>query len=76
MQRIVAFVILSLFGLPYRTDSVDAQLTPIKISYATTSGTRLPLWIAQDARLFEKYGLDAKSLEKEAHKQGEVVWYA
>src|SRR6185295_14299752 len=37
-----------------------AQLTPIRISYATASGTRLPLWIAQDAKIFEKYGLDAK----------------
>ena len=39
---------------------VDAQLTPIKISYATTSGIRLPLWIAEEAKLYEKYGLDAK----------------
>jgi len=38
----------------------NAQLVPIWISYATTSGIRLPLWIAEDARLFEKYGLDAK----------------
>ena len=38
----------------------NAQLVPIRISYATTSGIRLPLWIAEDTRLFEKYGLDAK----------------
>ena len=38
----------------------NAQLAPIRISYATTSGIRSPLWIAEDARLFEKYGLDAK----------------
>src|SRR5262245_55067441 len=42
------------------TSPTLAQLTPIRISYATTSGTRLPLWIAEDGRLFEKYGLDAK----------------
>ena len=60
MQRKLALVILSLFGLRCSIDSVQAQLTPIKISYATTSGTRLPLWIAQDAKIFEKYGLDAK----------------
>jgi ABC-type nitrate/sulfonate/bicarbonate transport system substrate-binding protein len=54
--------ILVLFGLGFvsRTQVAHAQLTPIRISYATASGTRLPLWIAQDARLFEKYGLDAK----------------
>lgn len=38
----------------------NAQLVPIRISYATTTGIRSPLWIAEDARLFEKYGLDAK----------------
>ena len=38
----------------------NSQLVPIRISYATTSGIRLPLWIAEDTRLFEKYGLDAK----------------
>ena len=38
----------------------NAQLVPIRISYATTSGIRSPLWIAEDTRLFEKYGLDAK----------------
>ena len=41
-------------------ETAAAQLTPIKISYATTSGIRLPLWIAEEARLYEKYGLDAK----------------
>jgi len=33
---------------------------PIKIAYATTSGIRLPLWIAEEAKLYEKYKLDAK----------------
>lgn len=43
--------------------SVDARgqekkLEPFTISYASVSGTRAPLWIAQDLGLFEKYGLD------------------
>ncbi len=42
------------------SSDAPCQLTPIKIAYATTSGIRLPLWIAQEARLYEKYGLDAK----------------
>ena len=37
-----------------------SQVVPIKIAYATTSGIRLPLWIAEEAKLYEKYGLDAK----------------
>ncbi|HEX9446320.1 MAG TPA: ABC transporter substrate-binding protein [Candidatus Binatia bacterium] len=36
------------------------QNIPIRIAYATTSGIRLPLWIAEEARLYEKYGLDAR----------------
>ena len=51
---------LSGIGFLYSTVSVEAQLAPLRISYATASGTRLPLWIAQDAKIFEKYGLDAK----------------
>src|SRR5262245_19331906 len=38
----------------------ESQLVPIKIAYATTSGIRLPLWIAEEAKLYGKYGLDAK----------------
>jgi ABC-type nitrate/sulfonate/bicarbonate transport system substrate-binding protein len=49
-----------LFALSWLIGSAPAQLTPIKVSYATTSGIRLPLWIAEEARLYEKYGLDAK----------------
>jgi ABC-type nitrate/sulfonate/bicarbonate transport system substrate-binding protein len=52
---VTVFVILILVAL-----RAESQLSPIKISYATTSGLRLPLWIAEEARLFEKYGLDAK----------------
>ena len=37
-----------------------SQLIPIKIGYATTSGIRLPLWIAEEAKLYDKYKLDAK----------------
>ena len=55
---IIVFVVL--IFLDGFTRSAAAQLTPIKISYATTSGIRLPLWIAEEARLYEKYGLDAK----------------
>lgn len=57
MRRIVFAVFVSLV-----TSAAlgNAQLAPIRISYATTSGIRSPLWIAEDTRLFEKYGLDAK----------------
>jgi len=59
-HRKLALAMLIAPGILYSTVSVEAQLAPIRISYATASGTRLPLWIAQDAKIFEKYGLDAK----------------
>jgi NitT/TauT family transport system substrate-binding protein len=57
-MRGIVFVVL--VSLVISAAAGNAQLVPIRISYATTSGIRSPLWIAEDARLFEKYGLDAK----------------
>src|SRR5215470_6768929 len=57
MRGIVLAVFVSLVG---SATLVNAQPVPIKISYATTSGIRLPLWIAAEAKLYEKYGLDAQ----------------
>ena len=60
MKRFLEFVFTPLFCVVLGLSQAESQLVPIKISYATTSGIRSPLWIAEDARLFEKYGLDAK----------------
>lgn len=38
----------------------DKKLAPINISYSNVSGNKSPLWIAEEMRLYEKYGLDAK----------------
>ena len=57
-MRGIVFVVL--VSLVTSAAAGNAQLVPIRISYATTSGICSPLWIAEDARLFEKYGLDAK----------------
>ena len=34
------------------------QLETLNVSYASVTGSRIPLWIARDAGLFEKYGLN------------------
>ena len=52
-------IFIVLLQLAYAGAS-HSQVSSIKIAYATTSGIRLPLWIAQEAKLYEKYGLDAK----------------
>jgi ABC-type nitrate/sulfonate/bicarbonate transport system substrate-binding protein len=39
--------------------STRAQpLETLNASYASVTGSRIPLWIAKDAGLFEKYGLN------------------
>ncbi|MBM4299408.1 MAG: ABC transporter substrate-binding protein, partial [Deltaproteobacteria bacterium] len=34
------------------------QLETLNVSYASVTGSRIPLWIAKDAGLFERYGLN------------------
>ncbi len=55
LRTICLFASLCLAGLGY---SQEKKIVPLTISYASVSGTRAPLWIAKDLRLFEKYGLD------------------
>ena len=38
--------------------AVAQPLETLNVSYASVTGSRIPLWIAKDAGLFEKYGLN------------------
>jgi NitT/TauT family transport system substrate-binding protein len=51
-------LISSLLAASGSIHAQEKKLDPFTISYASVSGTRAPLWIAQDLGLFEKYGLD------------------
>jgi NitT/TauT family transport system substrate-binding protein len=53
VRRAAIFAIL-LFCRPVAAQ----QLETLNASYASVTGSRIPLWIAQDAGLFEKYGLN------------------
>ena len=53
VRRAAIFAIL-LFCRPVAAQ----QLETLNASYASVTGSRLPLWIAKDAGLFEKYGLN------------------
>lgn len=46
-----------LFFVGFRAASAQ-QLETLNVSYASVTGSRIPLWIAKDAGLFEKYGLN------------------
>jgi NitT/TauT family transport system substrate-binding protein len=48
-------VLLGFFGQP-----AQAQLTRIGVGYSAISGDALPAWIAKDAGIFEKNGLDVQ----------------
>jgi NitT/TauT family transport system substrate-binding protein len=51
-------VLVLLAGVAATAAAQEKRLESFTISYASVSGTRAPLWIADDLRLFEKYGLD------------------
>src|SRR5215471_15342817 len=40
--------------------SIYAQTTKINVGYSAISGNALPVWIAKDAGIFERNGLDAQ----------------
>ena len=40
--------------------SALAQLTKISVGYSAISGDALPAWLAKDAGIFEKNGLDVQ----------------
>lgn len=42
------------------SDSAQAQMTRINVGYSAISGDALPAWVAKDAGIFEKNGLDAQ----------------
>jgi ABC-type nitrate/sulfonate/bicarbonate transport system substrate-binding protein len=51
-------LLLSLFVLLVKVSGAAAQpLETLNASYASVTGSRIPLWMAKDAGLFEKYGL-------------------
>ena len=56
---VVSVAIITLLLCDNMVGAQGRKLAPFNISYASTSGIRVPLWIAKEMRLYEKYGLDA-----------------
>src|SRR5262245_60822353 len=52
----IFFLMLSLYG----HQLAFAQLTRINVGYSAISGDALPAWVAKDAGIFEKNGLDVQ----------------
>ena len=55
---ITAVRLTLLIGLFCASNASAQQLETLNVSYASVTGSRIPLWIAKDAGLFEKYGLN------------------
>src|SRR5678815_699028 len=57
------YTLLSIFSLLsalFSDDCAYAQLARIGVGYSAISGDALPAWIAKDAGIFEKNGLDVQ----------------
>jgi len=51
-------IAIALFGMGGLAPSVSAQLTKLRAAYSAESSWSLATWVAHDAGLFKKYGLD------------------
>ena len=57
--RALCMVLNIALGVGFGAYTTSAQqLDTLNVSYASVTGSRIPLWIAKDAGLFEKYGLN------------------
>jgi NitT/TauT family transport system substrate-binding protein len=49
--------LMALVWVCWASDAASQPFETLNASYASVTGSRIPLWIAKDAGLFEKYGL-------------------
>jgi hypothetical protein len=56
---VVLIGLVFFFGEPGQAqERTTPQLESLNVAYVSITGSRIPLWIAKDAGLFEKYGLN------------------
>lgn len=61
MKTITLFILLWLPAVAVGQSSSGVEKkTSVSLIYEAIAATNAPLWLAEDARLFEKYGLDVK----------------
>ena len=56
--KLLHLAILLWLAIFYRP--VEAQMTKLKVAYPTTVGSMAVVWVAKEAKLFEKHGLDVE----------------
>jgi ABC-type nitrate/sulfonate/bicarbonate transport system substrate-binding protein len=69
MKTITLFVMLTFPAIAFSQSSPTIEKrTSVNLIYEALAATNAPLWLAEDARLFEKYGLDTRVI----HARGAV----
>ena len=71
------FIFLVFPALLHTLLAATAHAAPVRIAYSSISGAMLPLWVAKDKKLFDKYGIDVeltyiRGVAIEAMLSGEV----
>src|SRR6266513_2383449 len=66
-QATIIILLLSALPIPFVEAQTDKK-TSVSLIYEAIAATNATLWLAEDARLFEKYGLDTKVV----HARGAV----
>ena len=56
----LAALVLAIFLSSFLSSSAYAQLTKLHVGYSAISGDQLPGWVAKEAGIFEKNGLDVQ----------------
>src|SRR5580765_363693 len=64
---LIILLLLSALPIPFVAAQTDKK-TSVSLIYEAIAATNATLWLAEDARLFEKYGLDTKVV----HARGAV----
>ena len=57
---VILFIVLILLLSTNSGTTQEKKLDALNVAYTSATPTRAPLWIAKEAGLFEKYGLDAR----------------
>src|SRR2546430_1949959 len=58
LKNLAVIILLILPG--FWNGSVRAQLIKLNVGYSAISGDQMPAWVAKEARIFEKNGLDVQ----------------
>ena len=59
MKKLLSFLLAFAVAIWTADSFAQSSGKNLKIAYSALSGSSFPIWIAKDARLFEKYGLSA-----------------